>query len=95
MGVGEGVNNRKKVEAAANKFRLIAGQKASDHEGEEVDHEPQSPRWSGDAVFKVTLRKSHMYEFLDRLVTITLARAQFHSLCPKSFNGGGDYTIGD
>ena len=44
---------------------------------------------------KVTLRKARMYEFLDRLVNIALPRVRdFRGLSPKSFDGGGNYTIG-
>ena len=44
---------------------------------------------------KVTLRKTRMYEFIDRLINIGLPRVRdFRGLNPKSFDGGGNYTIG-
>jgi len=44
---------------------------------------------------KVTLRKTRMYEFVDRLINIALPRVRdFRGLSPKSFDGGGNYTIG-
>ena len=44
---------------------------------------------------KVTLRKSKMYEFLDRLINIALARIRdFQGTSPKSFDGRGSYTLG-
>ena len=44
---------------------------------------------------KVTLRKTRMYEFLDRLVTIALPRVRdFRGLDPKTFDGRGNYAIG-
>jgi large subunit ribosomal protein L5 len=44
---------------------------------------------------KVTLRKTRMYEFLDRLVTIALPRVRdFRGLNPKSFDGNGNYAMG-
>ena len=44
---------------------------------------------------KVTLRKSRMYEFVDRLINIALPRVRdFRGLNPKSFDGRGNYTIG-
>ncbi len=44
---------------------------------------------------KVTLRKTRMYEFLDRLVTIALPRIRdFRGLNPKSFDGHGNYALG-
>jgi large subunit ribosomal protein L5 len=94
MGIGEGVNDRKKVEAAANDLGLIAGQKAVITKARKSiatfkvrDGQPIG--------CKVTLRKSRMYEFMDRLVNIALPRVRdFRGLSPKSFDGGGNYTIG-
>ena len=94
MGIGEGVNDRKKVEAAANDLSLIAGQKPV------VTKARKSIATfklrDGQAIgCKVTLRKARMYEFLDRLVNIALPRVRdFRGLSPKSFDGGGNYTIG-
>jgi large subunit ribosomal protein L5 len=94
MGIGEGASDRKKVEAAANDLGLIAGQKAVITKARKSiatfkvrDGQPIG--------CKVTLRKSRMYEFMDRLVNIALPRARdFRGLSPKSFDGGGNYTIG-
>ncbi len=94
MGIGEGVNDRKKVEAAANDLGLIAGQKAVITKARKSIATFKVR--DGQAIgCKVTLRKSRMYEFLDRLVTIALPRVRdFRGLSPKSFDGGGNYTIG-
>jgi large subunit ribosomal protein L5 len=94
MGIGEGVNDRKKVEAAAADLALIAGQKAVITKARKSiatfkvrDGQPIG--------CKVTLRKKRMYEFLDRLITIALPRMRdFRGLSPKSFDGRGNYTIG-
>jgi large subunit ribosomal protein L5 len=94
MGIGEGVTDRKKVEAAANDLGLIAGQKAVITKARKSiatfkvrDGQPIG--------CKVTLRKSRMYEFMDRLVNIALPRVRdFRGLSPKSFDGGGNYTLG-
>jgi large subunit ribosomal protein L5 len=94
MGIGEGVNDRKKVEAAANDLGLIAGQKAVITKARKSiatfkvrDGQPIG--------CKVTLRKTRMYEFMDRLINIALPRVRdFRGLPPKSFDGGGNYTIG-
>jgi large subunit ribosomal protein L5 len=94
MGIGEGVNDRKKVEAAANDLSLIAGQKAVITKARKSiatfkvrDGQPIG--------CKVTLRKTRMYEFVDRLINIALPRVRdFRGLSPKSFDGGGNYTIG-
>jgi large subunit ribosomal protein L5 len=94
MGIGEGVNDRKKVENAANDLGLIAGQKAV------VTKARKSIATfkvrDGQAIgCKVTLRKSRMYEFVDRLINIALPRVRdFRGLNPKSFDGRGNYTLG-
>ncbi|MDX2204495.1 MAG: 50S ribosomal protein L5 [Hyphomicrobiaceae bacterium] len=94
MGVGEAVNDRKKVDNAAKDLALIAGQRPV------ITRSRKSI-----AVFKlrenmpigckVTLRGDRMYEFLDRLVTIALPRVKdFRGLNPKSFDGRGNYAMG-
>jgi|EndMetStandDraft_8_1072994.scaffolds.fasta_scaffold599477_1 large subunit ribosomal protein L5 len=94
MGIGEGVNDRKKVDAAASDLGLIAGQKAVITKARKSiatfkvrDGQPIG--------CKVTLRKTRMYEFVDRLINIALPRVRdFRGLSPKSFDGRGNYTIG-
>src|SRR5262245_4156024 len=94
MGVGEGVNDRKKVELAAADLTMIAGQKAV------ITHARKSIatyklREGQPIGCKVTLRRKRMYEFLDRLVNIALPRVRdFRGLNPKSFDGRGNYSIG-
>ena len=94
MGIGEGVNDRKKVETAASDLALIAGQKAVITKARKSI--ATFKLRDGQAIgCKVTLRKARMYEFLDRLVNIALPRVRdFRGLSPKSFDGGGNYTIG-
>jgi large subunit ribosomal protein L5 len=94
MGVGEGVNDRKKVENAAADLSLIAGQKAVVTRSRKAiatyklrENQPIGAR--------VTLRKTQMYEFIDRLVTVALPRARdFRGLNPKSFDGRGNFGLG-
>ena len=94
MGIGEGVNDRKKVDSAAADLTLIAGQKTI------ITKSRKSIATfklrDGQAIgTKVTLRKARMYDFLDRLVNIALPRIRdFRGLNPKSFDGRGNYTIG-
>jgi len=94
MGVGEAVNDRKKVDNAQADLALIAGQKPV-----------QTRSTKSIATFKVregmalgtkvTLRGDRMYEFLDRFVTIALPRVKdFRGLNPKSFDGRGNYACG-
>jgi large subunit ribosomal protein L5 len=94
MGIGEGVNDRKKVEAAAADLGLIAGQKAVITKARK-SIATFKVRDGQSIGCKVTLRKGRMYEFLDRLITIALPRVRdFRGLSPKSFDGRGNYTIG-
>ena len=94
MGIGEAVNDRKKVELAAADLALIAGQKPV------VTHSRKAIATfklrEGQAIgAKVTLRKSKMYDFIDRLVNIALPRVRdFRGLNPKSFDGMGNYSLG-
>jgi large subunit ribosomal protein L5 len=94
MGIGEAVNDRKKVEAAANDLGMIAGQKPV------ITNARKSiatfkVREGQSIGCKVTLRKARMYEFLDRLINIALPRVRdFRGLNPKSFDGRGNYSLG-
>ena len=94
MGIGEGVNDRKKVEQAAEAMAAIAGQKPVITKSRKSIATYKLR--DGQAIgCKVTLRKARMYEFLDRLVNIALPRVRdFRGLNPKSFDGRGNYTIG-
>jgi large subunit ribosomal protein L5 len=94
MGIGEAVNDRKKVESAAGDLSLISGQKAVITKARKSIATFKVR--DGQAIgCKVTLRKARMYEFIDRLVNIALPRVRdFRGLSPKSFDGGGNYTIG-
>jgi large subunit ribosomal protein L5 len=94
MGVGEGINDAKKVTAAANDLGLIAGQKPV------ITRARKSIatfklREGMPIGAKVTLRQNRMYEFVDRLVNIALPRVRdFRGLNPKSFDGRGNFTMG-
>ena len=94
MGVGDSVNDRKKAETAAAELSQIAGQKAI------VTYSRIAIATfklrEGQAIgAKVTLRKSKMYDFVDRLVNIALPRVRdFRGLNPKSFDGMGNYSLG-
>jgi large subunit ribosomal protein L5 len=94
MGVGEGVADRKKVESAAADLALISGQKPVITKARKSI--ANFKLREGQAIgCKVTLRKSRMYEFVDRLINIALPRVRdFRGLNPKSFDGRGNCTIG-
>jgi large subunit ribosomal protein L5 len=94
MGIGEGVADRKKVDSAAADLALIAGQKAVITKARKsiATYKVRAGQPIG---CKVTLRKSRMYEFLDRLINIALPRVRdFRGLSPKSFDGRGNYSLG-
>jgi large subunit ribosomal protein L5 len=94
MGVGEAVQDSKKVDAAVGELTLIAGQKPV------VTRSKKSIatfklRENMPIGCKVTLRRQRMYEFLDRLVNIALPRVRdFRGVSPKSFDGRGNYSLG-
>jgi large subunit ribosomal protein L5 len=94
MGVGEAVNDRKKVDSAAKDLARIAGQRPV------ITRARKSiavyKLRDGMAIgCKVTLRGDRMYEFVDRLVTIALPRVKdFRGLNPKSFDGRGNFALG-
>lgn len=94
IGLGEAVANAKALEAAVGDLTAITGQRPV------VTRARKSI-----AAFKlragmpigamVTLRGPRMYEFLDRLVSITLPRIRdFRGVSPNSFDGRGNYTLG-
>jgi len=94
MGVGEGVSDKKVVEAARSDMEKIAGQKAvttlARKSVASFKLREESPIGC-----KVTLRKEQMYEFLDRLINIAVPRIRdFRGLNGKSFDGRGNYSMG-
>ncbi|WND02782.1 50S ribosomal protein L5 [Temperatibacter marinus] len=94
VGVGEAVNDKKKVAKAQTEITKISGQKAM------VTRARKSVagfklREGMPIGVKVTLRGERMYEFLDRLVTIAMPRIRdFQGVNPKSFDGSGNYAMG-
>ncbi|MEO3435009.1 50S ribosomal protein L5 [Inquilinus sp. CAU 1745] len=94
MGVGEAVQDSKKVTSAVQELTAIAGQKPV------VTHARKSIatfklREGMPIGAKVTLRQERMYEFLDRLVNIALPRVRdFRGLPSSSFDGRGNYSLG-
>jgi large subunit ribosomal protein L5 len=94
MGVGEAVNDTKKVTTAAGDLGLIAGQRPVVTRAR-MAISTFKLRENMPIGAKVTLRKTRMYEFLDRLITIALPRVRdFRGLNPKSFDGRGNFALG-
>ncbi|NJD92219.1 MAG: 50S ribosomal protein L5 [Geobacter sp.] len=94
MGLGEAIQNVKILDSAVEEIGIIAGQKAVITKAKK-----------SIATFKlrqgmpigamVTLRKDRMFEFLDRLLNISLPRVRdFKGVSPKAFDGQGNYSLG-
>ena len=94
MGLGEAVQDSKKVASAVADLSKITGQKPI------ITKASKSVagfklREGMPIGCKVTLRRDRMYEFLDRLITIALPRVRdFRGLNPSSFDGCGNYAMG-
>jgi large subunit ribosomal protein L5 len=94
MGVGEAVNDTKKVKSAHDDLRLIAGQKPVITKAKKSIAGFKVREFMPLGV-KVTLRGDRMYDFLDRLVTVAMPRIRdFRGLNGKSFDGRGNYALG-
>ena len=94
MGIGEAVQDSKKVAAAVSELSLITGQKPITTKAKKsvAGFKLREVMAIG---CKVTLRRDRMYEFLDRLITIALPRVRdFRGLNPRSFDGYGNYAMG-
>ena len=94
MGLGEAIQNVKILDSAADEMALITGQKPVITKAKK-----------SIATFKlrqgmpigcmVTLRRDKMFEFLDKLVNVSLARVRdFKGVSPKGFDGKGNYSLG-
>jgi large subunit ribosomal protein L5 len=94
MGVGEGTQDAKKVDAAAKDLATITGQKAIITKAKK-SIATFKLRENIPIGAKVTLRRERMYEFLDRLVNIALPRVRdFRGVSGKSFDGRGNFALG-
>ncbi len=94
MGVGEAVNNPKLIDTAVAELRQITGQQpvARAAKKSEAGFKLREGQKIGA---KVTLRKDKMYDFLDRLINISLPRVRdFEGVSVKGFDGRGNYTLG-
>ncbi|MCG8671284.1 MAG: 50S ribosomal protein L5 [Pseudomonadales bacterium] len=94
MGVGEAAQDKKAIEGALNDLTLISGQKPIVTKARKsVAGFKIRQGWPIGA--KVTLRGERMYEFLERLVSISIPRIRdFRGLSPKAFDGRGNYSMG-
>ncbi len=94
IGVGDAVSNSKLLDDAVNELTLITGQKPV------ITKAKKSIAGfklrAGQAIgCKVTLRGERMYEFLDKLINVSLPRVRdFRGVSNNSFDGRGNYTLG-
>lgn len=94
QGVGAAVADKKLVDAAVAEMTLIAGQKAVPTKSKKAISNFKL-RENMPIGSRVTLRREHMYEFLDRLISTSLPRVRdFGGLAVKGFDGRGNYTLG-
>ncbi len=94
MGIGEAVQDSKKIQKAEEELALISGQKPVVTKAKK-SIATFKLREGMPLGVKVTLRNNHMYEFLDRLVNIALPRVRdFRGINGKSFDGDGNYAMG-
>ncbi|MCQ2149334.1 MAG: 50S ribosomal protein L5 [Bacteroidales bacterium] len=92
-GVGEGTSDRKIVEEAAAELALITGQKAVITSSKK-DVSNFKLRKGMAIGTKVTLRGNRMYEFLERLIRVTLPRIRDFNGVAENLDGQGNYTLG-
>ena len=94
MGVGKALQDKNRMEQAAENLTSIAGQKCQITKAR-IAVSAFRLREGNEIGCRVTLRGRRMYEFLDRLVSVALPRIRdFRGVNPKSFDGNGNYTIG-
>ena len=93
-GLGDAKDNPKLLDSAVNELAVVSGQRPVVTRSRKAISNFRLREGMPVGV-KVTLRKSRMYEFLDRLVTIALPRVRdFRGLSPQSFDGRGNYALG-
>lgn len=94
MGVGKALQDKNRMEQAADQLTQITGQKAQVRAAK-VAVSGFRLRENNEIGCRVTLRGSRMYEFLDRLISTALPRIRdFRGINPKSFDGHGNYSMG-
>jgi large subunit ribosomal protein L5 len=94
MGVGKALQEKNRMEQAAEQLALITGQKPQVTKAKKAVSGFRL-RQGNEIGCKVTLRGRRMYEFLDRLISIALPRIRdFRGVNPRSFDGHGNYSLG-
>jgi large subunit ribosomal protein L5 len=94
VGLGEALQNAKLIESGIEQLRLITGQQPVVTRAKKAISNFKL-RAGVPIGLRVTLRGDRMYEFLERLISISLPRVRdFKGVSPKSFDGRGNYTLG-
>ena len=94
MGVGKALQDKNRMEQAAEQLTQIAGQRVQITKAK-VAISGFRLREGNEIGCRVTLRGRRMYEFLDRLISVALPRIRdFRGVNPKSFDGNGNYSLG-
>ncbi|MBK7570227.1 MAG: 50S ribosomal protein L5 [Bacteroidetes bacterium] len=94
QGVGDAVSDKKLIDSALNEMTQIVGQKPVPTKSKK-DISNFKLRVNVPIGVRVTLRDVNMYEFLDRLISVSLPRIRdFRGINPKGFDGSGNYTLG-
>lgn len=94
MAVGEAVTNSKALDAAVNDLTIISGQKPLITKAKK-SIAAFKIREGMNLGCRVTLRGERMYEFLDKLINLSLPRVRdFHGVSATGFDGRGNYTLG-
>ncbi len=94
QGVGTAITDKKVIEVALEEMTQVTGQKAVPTKAKK-DISNFKLRKGMPIGVRVTLRRSQMYEFLDRLISVSLPRIRdFRGINDKGFDGQGNYTFG-
>jgi large subunit ribosomal protein L5 len=94
VGLGEATQDIKFLESAQNELAMITGQKPVTTKAKKAIANFKIRKGSPIGC-KVTLRRGRMYEFLDRLISVSIPRIRdFRGLSPASFDQGGSYSFG-
>tara|TARA_R110001592_G_scaffold76899_2_gene231865 strand:- start:3650 stop:4204 length:555 start_codon:yes stop_codon:yes gene_type:complete len=94
QGVGDAVSDKRLIESAVEEMTIISGQKANATYSKK-DISNFKLRKGMPIGARVTLRGDKMYEFLDRLISVSLPRTRdFRGIESKGFDGQGNYTLG-
>jgi len=94
QGLGDAITDKKLVESGISEMTMIAGQKAVATKSKKDISNFKLRRGMPIGV-RVTLRRERMYEFLDRLISVSIPRIRdFRGINEKGFDGRGNYTLG-